>query len=165
MQVVNVIRWRLVVAFQMIIILMIAPGCGWRKTMTFFSPSHKAAIEIWQRPIANELGIVVQYVSDGRKVTLYERHRETLIHFVHVYWSRDESTVGVLGTGSLSFGVALDTKSGKERSFEQIKKDIGQSIGTTYGVPRGYDPVEWAWSDAAFAAFSTLHPEIRLSYR
>jgi hypothetical protein len=138
--------------------LITVSGCGWRKTMTFPSPSHKAAIEVLQRPLANELGILVQFVSSERKITLYERRREAFVNFVHVYWSQDQTTVGVFAAGSLSFGVALDTRSGKEVAFQQVEPDIRQSIRNTYHLADADDPLQWAWSSAGATAFAKLHP-------
>src|SRR6185295_18656307 len=130
---------------QLILLLIIAAaGCGWHKTMTFASPSRRADVEILQRPIANEFGIKVQFVSGNRRLTLYERRRETLVYFVHVYWSTDETRVGVLGAGTQGFGIALNVRSGKEIPFEQIREEIGASIAKAYNVPQGEDPIEWA---------------------
>src|SRR5436305_526697 len=92
-------------------LIIAAAGCGWHETMRFASPSRRAAVEIFQRPIANEFGIKVQFVSGNRRFTLYERRRETLVYFVHVYWSSDETRVGVLGTGIQGFGIGLNVKS------------------------------------------------------
>ena len=133
--------------------------------MTFPSPSQRAAIEIRQTRFANESAARVDFVKADRRAEIYERRREAFIYFVHVYWSPDETRVAVLATGSMSFGVAFDTKMGREIPFPEVENDLGRSIATTYHLPSGADPIDWASSTDAAGAFGKLHPEIRLSYR
>jgi hypothetical protein len=145
--------------------LVFATGCGWEKTMAFPSPSRKSTIEVLQTRFANEWGIRVEIVAGKRRTKLYERRGETIIYFVHVYWSPDESTVALLATGSPIFGVAFDENRGKQIPFGQIRNEIGESIRETYHVPAGNDPVAWAALSEAQHAFARRHPEIRLSYK
>jgi hypothetical protein len=140
-------------------------GCGWRRTMIFPSPSKKAAIEVWQRPIANEWGAQVELVTARRRSVLDKITREAFIYFVHVYWSADETKVGVLATGFNFCRVAYDIRNDKLLPFDQIRAELGRSISRMYRVPSGEDPVEWAATADAQAEFFKLHPEIRLSYR
>jgi len=151
-----------------LLVLALAPlfqGCGWQRTMTFPSPSRKEAIEVWQKGIANEYGIRVEFVGGQGRTVLHEKRGEAIIYFVHVAWSQDETRVGILGTGSHIFGVGFDARNRMEIPFETVRADLAQSIAETYNVPMGSDPIEWATSSEAGIAFWKAHPEIRLSYR
>jgi hypothetical protein len=139
-------------------------GCGWRNTMTFRSPSGRSSIHVWQTSLASEFGIRVELVTPSARKELFARRRETLIHFVHVVWTADESRVAVFGTGSMSFGVAANINTGAEVPFEDLKKALAASIARTYDLPSGEDPLKWACLTPAFGAFARLHPEIHPSY-
>ena len=143
--------------------IALAGGCGWRETMHFESPSGKAVVEIMQTRVANEWGIRVRLLAEEKARVLYERHGETLIYFVHVYWSPDESKVAVLATGSLIFKVAFDLRNDKRLPFEDLRSAVGDSIRKAYHLPVDKDPIYWAASDGQFA-FWKLHPEIKVSY-
>jgi hypothetical protein len=146
-------------------ISVFTPGCGWQKTMSFPSPSRKAAVEVWQTRFANGQGTKIQLVTANRRTELDSINREALIHFVHVYWSPGEKKVGVLATGLNFSRVAYDLERGKPIPFEQIRKELGQSITETYHVPAGEDPIQWAAMADADIAFFKRHPEIKLTYR
>jgi hypothetical protein len=57
-------RWTLVIP-------VLFAGCGWQHTMTFRSPSRKAAIEIWQKGIDNSGGARVELVTAKGRTVLY----------------------------------------------------------------------------------------------
>jgi hypothetical protein len=151
-------RWTLLIP-------LLFAGCGWQHTMTFRSPSRKAAIEIWQKGIDNSWGARVELVTTKGRTVLYRIPSESYIYFVHVYWSPDEAKVGVLGTGHTIFSVACNTATGALIPFEKIREDFGKSIRATYHVPPQEDPIQWAAMADAQVEFSKLHPEIRLSYQ
>jgi hypothetical protein len=139
-------------------------GCGWQKTMTFRSPSRKAVVEVWQTRFANEWGTKVEFVTSDRKSVLLENRKEAIVYFVHVYWSRDENTVGVIVTGGNNWSIAYDVKLNRTIPFESIREEVGESIRNLYQVPIGEDPVRWAATSDAQSAFFALHPGVRLSY-
>src|SRR5882724_12065919 len=88
-------------------------GCGWKKAVVFSSPTGRASIEIWQPPIDNSLGTRVELVSANRRTLLFENRRDAVVYFLHVYWSPDETRVGVLATGGNIWYIAFDTKTAK----------------------------------------------------
>jgi hypothetical protein len=132
--------------------------------MAFPSPSRRSTIEVWQTHFANEFGIRVQLRDDRRQLGLFESHREALIYFVHVYWSPDERSVGVLATGANIFPLAFNVHTGASIPFEPLRKEVARSIAQTYRVPDGEDPVDWASSADAGIEFKKIHPEVHLSY-
>lgn len=133
--------------------------------MTFPAPWRKAAIEVWQTGIGNDLGARVVLVVDGKSTLMFENHQDALLSFVHVFWSEDEREVGVLLSGMNTFKLAWDVRSRREIPFESIKSRFARSIETTYRVPKGVDPFRWVGEPEAQSAFFALHPEIHLSYR
>ena len=139
--------------------------CGWRRTMTFESPSHSSAVEIWQTGIANDFGTRVALVVDGRRTFVFENRRDALVSFVHVYWSPEERQASVLLSGLNYFVLAWDLRSGRPIPFESLRNDFARSIETTYRVPKGVDPFKWTGEAEAQKAFFALHPDIHLSYR
>ena len=140
-------------------------GCGWQHTMTFRSPSGKRAIEIWQRGIDNSWGARVELVTPARTAVLDQLDRDTYIYFVHVYWSPDESRIGVVGTGFAIFHLACDTTTGREVPFEEVRKQVAESIRTTYHLsPDVEDPIQWAAMSGAGFEFFKRHPEIKVTY-
>ena len=159
------LTWRLLFKAHLVLLWsVLIQGCGFEKTMTFPSPSRKAAIEIWQYRFENFWGARVELVNARGRTVLDKRDRETGLYFVHVYWSPDETKVGVLATGFNFFHVAFDISAGKSIPFEDIRKDLGRSIQETYHVPHGEDPIGWAALSEAQGEFFKLHPEIRLTY-
>lgn len=132
--------------------------------MVFRSPSRKASVVIRQVRYANELGMQVQLLSDGRQTNVFESHRETWIYFVHAYWSPDEKVVGVVATGMNYFELAFDTRTGKAAPFSSIQKGTAQSIRSAYNLTNEKDPITWAHLSDAHEAFARLHPEIQLTY-
>ena len=163
MQALN-LKSQLNTAFLILLLSFVTQGCGWQKTMTFPSPSRKAAIEIWQTGIANEYGTRVKLVTGHRSIIVFENRRDAIVYFVHVYWSPDESKVGVLATGMSIWNVAFDVRKGRPVPFEDVRKGFGESIREIYSVPPGKDPINWAASSDAHSEFFKLHPEVRLSY-
>jgi hypothetical protein len=110
--------------------------------MAFPSPSRKASVEVWQTRFANEYGTRIQLVAGRRRIELDRIDQEAIIYFVHVYWSPDEKQVGVLATGFNFSRVAYDLASGKPIPFEQIKRELGASIASTYPIPAGEDAIQ-----------------------
>jgi hypothetical protein len=142
----------------------IIQSCGWKQTMAFPSPSRKVAIEVWQTRFANERGTKIVLAAGQQRTVLDRIDREAIIYFVHVYWSPDEKTVGVLATELNYSRAAYDIDKGKPIPFDDIREGLGHSIGQAYHVPWGENPVEWAATADAQTAFFKLHPEIQLSY-
>ena len=148
----------------LILLAVLFPGCGWQRTMTFRSPSHRTAIEVWQKGIDNSWGARVELVSARGRTVLYQVGADSFIYFFHVYWSPDETKAGILATGTKIFSLACNTKTGSSIPFDEIREDFRKSIRETYRVPKGEDPIQWAAMDGQ-AEFFKLHPEIRLSYQ
>jgi hypothetical protein len=147
-----------------ILLALLAEGCGWQRTMTFRSPSRKAAIEVWQKGIDNSWGARVELVTNRGRTVLYQVRADSFINFFHVYWSPDETNAGILATGAKIFSLACNTKTGALIPFDGIREDFGKSIRAAYHVPPGEDPIQWAAMADAQVEFFKLHPEIRLSY-
>ena len=148
-----------------ILIALLAEGCGWENTMTFRSPSRRSAIEVWQRGIDNSWGGKVELVNGRQRTVLYRVDGDSYIYFFHVYWAPDETKVGILVTGTKIFNLACNTKTGALIPFGDIREDFRKSIRATYHVPPEEDPIQWAAMADAGIEFFKVHPEIRLSYR
>jgi len=144
--------------------LLLASGCGWKKTMNFPSPSGRNRVEIWQPRLDNSMGLRIELVSSGKRTLLYHSPNDAIVYFAHVCWSNDERTVGILATGTGNWQLAFHTENGQSLPFEQIRDDLRRSIASTYSVPQGLDPVNWAASSEAQIVFFKRHPEIRVSY-
>lgn len=143
---------------------LIAQGCGWDRTMTFPSPSGKAVVEIWQPPIENSWGVRVDLVRSGGRTLLFEGHRDEFLYFVHVYWSPDETTVGVLVRGLARLDIAYDSVALKQIPFAEIRNDLGDSIKRSYSLPQALDPFDWADTTEGQCAFFARHPEFKVTY-
>ena len=166
MQALKTLWLKLASIAAVVIPCLLTQGCGWERTMTFPAPSRASFIEIWQPRFNNSLQARVELVTANGRTVLYTQQREAIIYLVHVYWSPDETKVGVLGTGFAIFSVAANVKTGSEVPFDQIRKEFAQSIRETYHLPAGgLDPFDWAATDSAQMQFSRLHPEIRLTYK
>ena len=147
------------------LIALVIPGCGWQHTMTFRSPSGKRAIEIWQKGIDNSWGARVELVTPTGRTVLDRVPRDSYIYFVHVYWSPDETRVGVVGTGFAYFHLACNTATGTQIPFEHIREEMAQSIRATYHLPAAEDdPIQWAAMSEAGIEFFRRHPEIKVTY-
>lgn len=164
MQVLTESRKILMSLSSVLIAAVLLQGCAWQKTMTFPSPSRRAAVEIWQTRFANEWGTRVVLATARGRTTVFENRREAIVYLVHVYWSPDEKEFGILSTGANIWYFACNAETGKQIPFEQIRNPLAQSIKAMYQVPHGKDPISWAASADAQAAFFRLHPEIRLTY-
>jgi len=145
--------------------VVLAQGCGYRKTMTFRSPSGQKSIEIWQTALDNGWHGRVELVTAQRSTVIYRIPNEALIYFVHVYWSPDEEYVGAIARGLSGFTFAYDTKTRAMVPLDVVRDGLARSIVQTYRVPRGDDPIQWAITLDARAQFFERHPEIRLTYR
>ncbi len=146
--------------------MMLLTSCGYHRTMSFPSPSRRHTIEIWMPVLADEWDARIELVSRTNKKSLHEYRREALIYFVHVYWSPDESVVGVMTAGASTSRGAWDTGSGRPVAFQSIESAFRRSIVEKYHVPLDRDALEWAAGEMeARDAFFKLHPEIRVSYR
>ena len=62
------------------------------------------------------------------RYTSYQSPNEALAYFVHVYWSADESKVGVVATGSGLWELAFDARTGKPTPFIEIRDGMNRSI-------------------------------------
>lgn len=144
---------------------MIMQGCGFEKTMTFSSPSGRAAVEVWQSRFDNFQRARVDLIVNHRRTNIYSQSREAGIYFVHVYWSTDEAKVGVVATGFAYFNIAADVTTGQALPFDLIRNDVARSIRAEYQVPNNLDPIKWAAENSAHEEFFNRHPEIHVSYR
>jgi hypothetical protein len=87
---------------------------------------------------------------------------EAVLSFVHVYWSPDETKVGVLGAGLAMFRLAADVASGNSIPFSTIENQLSQSIRETYHLSETIrDPLQWAAMADASIQFSKRKSEIR----
>jgi len=132
--------------------------------MTFPSPSGKAVVEIFQPPIENSWGVQVDLVRSGGRTRLFEGHRDEFLYFVHVYWSPDETTVGVLARGFTRFEIAYDSSASKQIPFSEIRNDLADSIKRFYGLPQALDPFDWVETTEGQCAFFARHPEFKVTY-
>ena len=147
-----------------LLVCVVTHGCGWQKTMTFPAPSEKNVIEIWQTRIDNSWGTRVQLITPQKRGTVFENRGETVITFVHVYWTPDEHLVGVLATGLKHWGLAFNVQSGERVPFELVRDELAASIRKTYHVPADEkDPLTWTAMTEAQQEFFKLHPEINLT--
>lgn len=146
-----------------LVALLMLTGCGWQETMTFPSPSGRAVIQIWKIGIAKGYGLRVRFVAGGLSTDIFTRRGEAIIRFVHVYWSSDESQVGIVATGFGGLLLAYDAQKRTTIPFESIREGVARSIAHTYNVPAGWDPIAWAGLRQAAQAFAKLHPEVKLS--
>jgi hypothetical protein len=151
---------------------LLAQGCTLlplERTMVFRSPSGRAAIEVWQRLVDNSCGTQFRLVTVDRTTVLSsDPGPEVWVYFVHVYWSPDETKVGVTAAGllrRLSRELACEVRTGKSIPFAVIHDDLAESIRRTYHVPPGEDPIDWTNDGHAWVAFSKLHPEIIPTYQ
>lgn len=148
--------------FGVVTLCLFTHACGWERTMAFPSPSRTSFIEIWQRESGIHPHARVELVTGNRRTVLYTQPTEAFIYFVHVYWSKDETRVGVLATGMVNIDVAANARTGSSIPFDQIRTEFAQSLRDTYNIPSGeLDPIAWAAMSEAQHAFSRLHPEIR----
>ena len=164
MQALTAASGNLVLTALVLALSVLGQGCAWKRALRFESPSHDAAIEIWQTRGDPTWGTRVELVS-GRKSTIkrtriFENRREAIVQFVHVYWSPDETTVGVMASGANVWYVAFDLPAGVEIPFAQIRDDFAESIRKAYDVPKAEDPIDWAARADAAVAFGTVHPEM-----
>ena len=143
---------------------LIAQSCGWDKTMTFPSPSGRAAVEILQPRIENSWGVQIDLVKSGGRIRLFEGHHDEILYFVHVYWSPDETTVGALARGFTRVDIAYDSVALKEIPFAEIRNDLGDSIKRSYNLPQALDPFDWAETTEGQCAFFARHPEFKVTY-
>ncbi len=132
--------------------------------MVFSSPTKRVAVEIWQTRIESSMGMRIELVSGQRRFVVYRSPNEALAYFVHVYWSADETKVGVIATGNGLWELAFDVGTGTPISFSEIRDGLARSIGETYHLVGTHDPVAWASSTEAQSRFFELHPEIHVSY-
>jgi len=159
-----IFRSRVTIIAGASLVLMVGQGCGWRKAMSFPSPSRQSMVEIWQTRVANQLGTRVQLVSEGNPTVLYETPGKALIYFIHVVWSPDERRVAIVGSGDIRFELAYDLPRRVSIPFDALRQQVADSIAMTYHVPEEQDPIQWAASNRAHLAFLKLHPEFRPKY-
>jgi hypothetical protein len=133
--------------------------------MRFSSPSGNSAIEIWQRTPDNSWGARLVLASQGRDRVVSEQRRESIISFAHVYWSPNETQVCVVATGLIIWRLAFDVRTGEAIPFEPFRGDVAQSVRESYGLPSTIeDPIRWAATAEAQAAFFKRHREFRVTY-
>jgi hypothetical protein len=157
-------QWVLI--WTLLLVFALTEGCGWRRTMSFPSPSDNATVEIWQTRVDNSLGTRVELVTSQKRARVFENHVEAHVYFVHVYWSPDESKVAILSTGTNIWSLALDVRTGNEIPIDQLRDELAESIREYYRLPASEkDPIGWAATATAQQSFTRMHPEVRLSYQ
>jgi hypothetical protein len=157
-------RSRLIRTIITLAISLVGQSCM-KRTMTFPSPSHRSTVEVWQRSIENSWGAQAVLVTSLGRKTLVESKRDSFLYFVHVYWSPDETKVGIIGRGAVIWEEAFDITNNRPIPFEGVRADVFRSMAKTYDIPTGMNPVDWSWSSEATTAFFKLHREIHVSYR
>jgi hypothetical protein len=156
------VRVNLPAAAALFLTLLMA-GCGYDRTMRFPSPSGQSEFEVWQRSIANEFGARFAVVTRGSRTFVgNESEGDNIIYFVHVYWTPDESKVGVFGAGAQRWNRAFEVQSGKEIPFDEIRQGMANSIRTEYLVPKDADP--FGWAQAHPHEFLRHHKDVDLTY-
>src|ERR1043166_7265952 len=129
-------RLTLLAASAVTVVCFFTQGCGWERTMAFPSPSRAAAVEIWQTRFDNSWKARVELVTARARTVLYTQQREALIYFVHVYWLRGETVVGVFAAGG---PMAADVRTGESVPFERIRNEFVRSLRETYRIAPGED--------------------------
>jgi hypothetical protein len=133
--------------------------------MKFESPSRVASIELWQPAHLNGNEAGIDLVKGGKAIRLFTAKQEGLVYFMHVYWSPDESKVGVVGTGTVIFHLAYDLTNGRAIPFELIRKELAASIAESYSLPSDEaDPIQWAAHHHAMLQFRKKYPEFHTTY-
>jgi hypothetical protein len=156
-------RGRPVGTIIVLALALLGQGCA-KRTMSFPSPSHRAAVEIWQNSFDNSWGARAELITPRGRTTLIQSGRDTFLYFVHVYWSADETKVGVLARGGVRWEIGFDARINQPIPFEKIRSDFAGSMATLYNLAQGTDPIDWADSSEASQAFFKLHPEIHVTY-
>jgi hypothetical protein len=105
-------------------LLVLSSSCGWNQTMAFRSPSGRNAIEIWQRKVDNSLGTRIDLKVGSRRTQVFIDKRESIVYFVHVYWTPDESQVAIVASGFVHWQMAFDVKSAEPVPFGPIRDQV-----------------------------------------
>jgi len=132
--------------------------------MTFSSPSRRAAIDIWQPRHDNGRALQIHLVTPRRDLVVREFLHEGELDFVHVYWSPDETTVGISATGTIDIDLACNVATGGQVPFDTVRKGLAESIRATYHLRPDQDPFQWQLEPEARHGFFKLHPEINVDY-
>lgn len=139
------------------IVLILQQGCGWYDSISFPSPSGKARIAIGRDYLFSHLEVVLY--ANNRTRTVYKSPNDGFYSFVETCWSQDEKVVAVLITGTDSWPLAFDVRSGRELSFGQVRSQMESKIRMDYRVPSNAgDVINWAYSGDAQDQFSVKYP-------
>ncbi len=103
----------------------------------------------------------IQLHTSAQNHRLYKSPGETYVYFAQAAWSQDESKVSILVTGMVTLSLAFDVRTGKEVSFDILRKEIASAISKTYGIPLNQDPVKWAATADGWSAFAKKFPGAR----
>ena len=137
---------RAVVLSALCAALILEPGCAWSRQASFPSPSGQLAIELWQTAWANEFGARFLLAGNGNRVALKEITRESLIYFVQVHWTPDESEVAILATGTGDWRAAYNVRTRRSIPFDQLSDGMADAIRQEYSLPGSVDPIVWSRS-------------------
>src|SRR5437588_6305286 len=142
MQTLTLARSRLVGTLILLPLVLLCEGCM-KKTTVFSSPSHRATVEIWHSSFDNSWRATADLLTGNGRTTIIESHRDAFLYFVHVYWSTDETKIGIIGRGFARWDVASDATTGKAVPFEAIRGELVHSIAMSYNLPPDVDPMQW----------------------
>jgi hypothetical protein len=138
-------------------------GCGWQRKVEFAARSSDARILLYQPFPINEAGLRIVLRQNGRDFTLLDRHADTFLEFVHVWWASDLSLVAILSCGIGE--TAYDLRAHKPVSYTSLKTEVAQSIRVQYALPSTMksdkDVFLWACSSNGQAAFFQRYPSAK----
>lgn len=140
---------------------LLLTSCGWETKLTFQERGGTATVIIYQPFPINEAGMKVVLVDGSHNITLIERHADTFLHFVNVYWTADHHSVAVFTCGS---EVAYDRSSGVFTPFSEFSARVAEQIRQEYRVSTGVgdDRAVFSWACAEGSdEFLKRYPEAR----
>jgi hypothetical protein len=143
-------------------LLLLFLSCGWERTMVFTSQSGRSTLEVWQTPVDHTLHMRIDVVTTNGRHEVYRSPNEAILRFIHVYWSPDETKVGLLAAGFGVWEIAFDLKNERTIPFSQIQDQVFRSVVESYHVGTRTEVSAWIDSPEAASAFARLHPEIKL---
>lgn len=141
----------------MLLVALSLVNCGWQSSVSFRSPSGKAAISVGRGyGIMARLEVDLSDSTGSRRV--YRSPGEAFVNFVDVYWSPDEQIAGLVITGTAQWTLAFSTIDGKEIRFDPIRPQMEATLRKHYQIPDDVSPIQWTYTDDAQQQYRTLHP-------
>jgi hypothetical protein len=118
-------------------------GCGWKKEISFPSPSGRYNLEVYQPHFFRPANLRLDLVTDaGRRRAIYQLDHEIFLSFLYTYWSPKEDIVAVLACGSGIVRFAYDRRQGKAIAFDTVAVDVKKSLLGAYALPSGVRDVK-----------------------